>query len=566
MKKFGILLTALGLFYLWGCAGKMENVRAPEREKGEISAAVQPAPELEIYSDHSTGRRYDQYSAIVLCGQVATMITDSATGDIIVLDSARVVIVGEKIDTVLRKGEKFPPEPDSASALFIHTGGIIFPGLINIHDHMHYNTVGLWQVPKKYTNRYQWPRERSLKTDVKYAKYLLFDKKYCYMPAEAMKYAEVKHLVAGETAVQGSPMGASKFCDILVRNLDVWRYFGQKKRKISPYVRNVTEVKDDKIRRWIEKMDAGELDALFFHIAEGTDDVARAEFDFLIEKGLARKQTIIIHGTALDERQIKYMADHDMTLVWSPASNLLLYGETAKIPLFKKYGVKICLGTDWSPSGGKNLLNEMKIAYQYAKHRWGDTLLTPLDLAKMVTCNPADAINWSEFVGRIKPGLYADIMVIRDGPGDPFEDLLNATEKDVELVLIGGDPLYGDSAFMVQLKPGDFEYIRTPCGFTKCIDVTKEGVKFGNQKLAYIVSELQKVLSFDPEYLEKKFHDRRIKNYSSFEEYLDDKFPGHHPLRLDPIYPCMDEYYFRTLRESKNANLGFDIEKIYYSR
>ena len=32
----------------------------------------------------------------------------------------------------------------------------MFPGLIELHNHLAYNALRLWQVPKKYNNRDQW--------------------------------------------------------------------------------------------------------------------------------------------------------------------------------------------------------------------------------------------------------------------------------------------------------------------------------------------------------------------------------------------------------------------------
>jgi len=554
-RQFNIFILAILVLLFAGCAApKMET-------KGEISAEKKYLSNLTIYPDQSGGKRYDDYSAIILTGRIVTMDKDKS-GEIKILENGRIVIESEKIEYVLAQGEKLPNSIDSSNAIFFDTHGIVFPGLINAHDHIHYNTVGLWKATSKYSNRYQWPDNRSLKIEIKNAKNVLSESKYFKLEAEAVKYAEVKHLISGTTAVQGSPSGAKRFCSILIRNMDISPNFGE--HKMSPYVREVTEEKDEKFEKWIEKMDNGELCALFLHIGEGTDEKVRSEFDFLKEKGLARKEVIIIHGTALKEDEIRYMAENDMTLVWSPVSNLLLYSETADIPIFVKYGVNICLGTDWSPSGGKNLLNEMKIAYEYSKAKY-DGLLSHQDIVEMVTCNPADAVCWTDFAGRIKPGIYADLFVISDPGGDPFAALVNATEDDVSLVFVGGDPLYGDSLYMSTLKPGDFEYIKTTCGFTKCIDVTKQNVELGNQTLDYIINTLGTALQFDAGYMEQKFTDKEIGKYGSFEEYLDARFPGCHALTLDPLYPCMDTYYFETLRESENASLPFDIQKIYYS-
>jgi len=49
-------------------------------------------------------------------------------------------------------------------------------------------------------------------------------------------------------------------------------------------------------------------------------------------------------------------------MVWSPFSNLLLYGGTSDIARARNEGVLIALGPDWSPSGSKNLLGELKVA------------------------------------------------------------------------------------------------------------------------------------------------------------------------------------------------------------
>ncbi len=516
---------------------------------------------LIIYPDTTEGQRYDSYSAIVLKGRVVTMEKDRK-GAIRIIKNGRVVIVGEKIVAVLSQNEQLPADIDPDSIIILDTNGLIFPGLINAHDHVHYNYIPLWDCPKIYKNRYQWPNTKECKINIKYPKNIVTQNKYWGLTAEAVKYSEVKQLISGTTAVQGSPNASKKFCRILVRNMDVSKNFGI--NKMSPYVRPVKNVKDEKIKKWLDKMNADELDALFFHIAEGVDEKSRSEFDFLVEKGLDRKETILIHGTALDEEQIKHAAEKNMTVVWSPTSNLLLYGVTADIPTMVKYGVNICLGTDWSPSGGKNLLGEMKIAYEYNKAKFNG-ILSYQDIVEMVTINPADAVGWTDYVGRIKPGLYADIMVINDPGGNPFEALVKATERDVSLVLIGGDPLYGDSIYMSQLKPGDFEYLKTTCGFTKCLDFTKEGVELGEQTFRQIVDTLELVMSFDTTAMKQAFSDEDISKYNSFADYMNEKFPGYKPIHLDPLYPCMDPYFFEVLRTSRNASLPFDIEAVYYS-
>ena len=73
-----------------------------------------------------------------------------------------------------------------------------------------------------------------------------------------------------------------------------------------------------------------------------------------------------IHAAGLLPEDFEVMAGHGGAMVWSPLSNLLLYGATARVDAAKRAGVRIGLGSDWSPSGSKNLLGELKVAWLYS--------------------------------------------------------------------------------------------------------------------------------------------------------------------------------------------------------
>jgi len=118
-------------------------------------------------------------------------------------------------------------------------------------------------------------------------------------------------------------------------------------------------------------------------------------------------------------------------------------------------------------------------------------------LVEMVTINAARAIRWDDQVGSIEAGKVADLLVISrpfppaipDLPHSPYRRLIDATEADVSLVLVGGEPVAGDISIMQSLKPGDFEIVRSDKGcFQKAIDVTAPGVPKGAETLAQISS------------------------------------------------------------------------------
>ncbi len=101
------------------------------------------------------------------------------------------------------------------------------------------------------------------------------------------------------------------------------------------------------------------------HLSEGvsqegqTDSVARRHFLALqVAPGewAINDRLTAIHAAGLLPEDFDLLAQHGGSMVWSPLSNLLLYGATARVEAARKRGVRIGLGSDWAPSGSKNLL------------------------------------------------------------------------------------------------------------------------------------------------------------------------------------------------------------------
>jgi 5-methylthioadenosine/S-adenosylhomocysteine deaminase len=70
-----------------------------------------------------------------------------------------------------------------------------------------------------------------------------------------------------------------------------------------------------------------------------------------------------IHSTALNVDDLRIIASRGGSIVWSPLSNYLLYGRTLDLKAAAEAGVMMGIGCDWAPSGTKNLLGELKVAW-----------------------------------------------------------------------------------------------------------------------------------------------------------------------------------------------------------
>jgi cytosine/adenosine deaminase-related metal-dependent hydrolase len=399
-----------------------------------------------------------------------------------VLPGYYVVVTDEKISAVTPFAPMGTP--------VIETNGVIFPGLVDGHGHVEYNHIPLADLGKRYQDRDQWPKASRYKTLVKDPKNAVTN---ADLQCEALRHGEARALVGGTTAIQGAPL--TSCVRSLVRNLEGTNFCQDRVRQ------NVTDIAGfsksfggslsfaDSIKRDIA---ANRLDAFAVHAGEGIDEHERVEWSQLKQQGLALPQLVMIHTTAFGPQEFAEIGQVGAKVIWSPLSNLLLYGKTTDVPTAVKNGVNVSLGTDWAPSGSANLLGELKVADRVNQKLWG-SFLSDQQLVNMVTINPAKAYGLDKFIGSIEVGKYADLMVVAKQPGlTPYRDLINARPQDVLFVTISGDPLFGDPALMDAAgKVGDYEVIDA-CGSPKAIDmtVTAKDVYNGAEKLSDVEAKL----------------------------------------------------------------------------
>jgi hypothetical protein len=108
----------------------------------------------------------------------------------------------------------------------------------------------------------------------------------------------------------------------------------------------------------------------------------------------------------------------------------------------------MALGSDWSPSGSKSLLGELKTAKVVADRTGA---FTSQEVVAMATREAAGILGWANVVGTLEAGKRADLIVIAGATGDPFDHLIEAAEEDLCLVVINGVPRLGTNALFARL-------------------------------------------------------------------------------------------------------------------
>ena len=534
---------------------------------GIANDAVWPEAEGGPGSNHAIGTCYADTGGLyhegsyVLKGRIVTMESENS-----VIPYGNVMVTDGMIEAVWEDGQ-MPSDIDLQNVPVVETAGTIYPGIIDAHNHMHYNMAPLWDYSLDhrngdlYDNRYEWKNNPAYSIEVTGPKNLIQGWDYWDLEHESMKYVEVRAIVGGTTAVQGNPTGDDdEFATILARNIEYYN-FGKDYMHTK-----VTELEDDYIGNHIKNGNqSGELDAWFLHLAEGTDESSRAEFDILVNNDLLVGELMLIHGTGLGQAEFASMGEVGADLVWSPTSNLLLYGDTTDVVTAKSEGVTISLAPDWAPSGTKSPLHELKTADWLNDNRF-DNVFSDYELVQMVTSNPADGMNWDEYVGRIKAGLHADLMVVDSFTTNPYRNLIEAIDPDMKLTIVGGLPLFGDEFLLTQL--GVESEVVQGNGFSKAVDITFEGVSKGGQTWASISTDLENAMQFDMNEMYESFNYANSMSLAEFEDWFNDKYPGlSGNTHLDPVFTYGDDYYFNVLNNSVAFNdiSQIDLWSTYYN-
>ncbi len=497
---------------------------------------------------------WDPAAGLVLKGTVLTQ-----NGRHTVHEDGLVYIKGNTIVDVRKPGDSVPQGFDEAPT--IDTGGVILPGLINGHSHMAFNALPMWETEDHFENRYQWAGRVAYTRQVKWPKALLGDSKYFDLTPELAKYAEVKALVGGTTSIQGAPAGKRGYAKSLVRNIDFGLDVDDVAQMMPPVIspRFQRDIREG--RGVLANMNSGEVNSWFVHLAEGIDEKSRMEFDIIEELGLVRDETVAIHGTALGGPEFRKMGRVGMDLVWSPISNRLYYGKTTDIRTAREMKVNVALAPDWAVGGSKNLLGEMKVADEIDNAEWNDSL-SYRDIVDMATRNPAKALGWDGQLGQIRKGYRADILVL-DRRGDPYASVVHATDRNVCLVMVDGDPLYGDDEHMSFLKGEDCEVIYNKGGRRKCIDVTTEHEERGDQTFDEIAQKLDDAMKLDRTTMRDTFRDTKDMSMREFDAWFNDKFKGVVAPARTPVFAEEDPAFFNALKNSPNAKFPYDLERYW---
>jgi len=363
-----------------------------------------------------------------------------------------------------------------AARVLDYPQGLILPGLINAHTHA---AMALFRgladdLPlEDWLNDHIFPAERHLDYQFVYwgtrlavAEMLLsgtttFCDMYLFTDAVAQAAADAGiRAVVGEVLYDfpspnyGAPENGLKFTEDLIRF-----YQGHPRVRVAVQPQAVYTCSPDLLEKSKALADRYHT-RWIIHLSETAREVAdclehygATPVGHLQRLGLLKDNTVADHAVVLTEGDMELLAASGAGTVHCPESNMKLASGMAPVTDLLGRGVPVGLGTDGCASNNNlDMLSELDTAAKLAKVRdLNPTALPAREALALATRGGAAVLGLQNEVGRLAPGLKADLVVIDlDQPHltpiyDPYSHLVYAaTGADVQTVVVEGRVLVED--------------------------------------------------------------------------------------------------------------------------
>lgn len=307
-----------------------------------------------------------------------------------------------------------PPPPDLPGLTGQLGEVIVFPGLVNSHDHLEFNCYAPTGMPP-YADFVGWAR------DVQAAREVLASVEAIPL-ALRRRFGLLKNLLWGVTAVADHGGGRAEADDPIT--------------VLTPY-KDLHSPEFGRRRSWL-----GGSSPVVMHLAEGTTPASRTRALRYLRWNLLRRPVAGVHGVALRGQDFAKLS----ALIWCPASNHFLFGRTADA-MEAARRTTLLFGTDSTLSAPGTLWDHLRMAQ--------DSMEGPPLLAALT----GTAERFWHLPAR------RDFVVARRLRRDPWDSFLALTPDDILLVIKDGEPVLADRSLGAPahgLHPLGSKYVRLP--------------------------------------------------------------------------------------------------------
>jgi hypothetical protein len=281
---------------------------------------------------------------------------------------------------------------------------LVFPGLINAHDHLEFNLF-----PFLGNGPYQRYTEWSADIHRRYKDQI---EKILRIPIDLrLKWGILKNLINGVTNVihHGNHRA-------LIRSMNYPVYLNYQylhALETEPY--------------WRLKLAGSMKKNVMIHVGEGDTEIDRQGIDRLLRWNIRKRNLVGIHAIGMMEEQAKKFK----SIIWCPDSNLRLYGKTAAIDKLKKH-TAILFGTDSTLTSSFDIWSQIRLARNLH-------VLSEDELLESLLYQPRNIFSDMEFSGTV---------IARRKSPDVVESFFSVTPEDIMMVICRNKVLLMDQTLL----------------------------------------------------------------------------------------------------------------------
>ena len=201
-------------------------------------------------------------------------------------------------------------------------------------------------------------------------------------------------------------------------------------------------------------------------VQQSVEQFGQRPIERLAAIGVLNPQLAAVHMTQLNREEIMLVAEHGVSVVHCPESNMKLGSGFCPVAELLAAGVNVALGTDGAASNNDlDMLGEMRSAALLAKGVAGNPeAVKAEDALAMATINGAHALGLGESIGSLVVGKWADMVCLNlAAPAtQPVHHALSqvvysASRDQVSDVWVAGRPLLRDGEFSAPDAPAVFK-------------------------------------------------------------------------------------------------------------
>ncbi len=179
-------------------------------------------------------------------------------------------------------------------------------------------------------------------------------------------------------------------------------------------------------------------------------------FPFLESLGVLSSDFLAVHCVDLDEEDLRLFAKYDIQVSYNPLSNMIMGYDVTPIVEMRKRGINVSLALDGAASNdNQNMLEVLKTTALLQKcHHRNPAVMTAAEVLEMATLGGARAIGLQDEIGSLEVGKKADFFLfnpihLNSAPiADPISALIyTGCEHNIEMTVVEGKVVYEHSEY-----------------------------------------------------------------------------------------------------------------------